>query len=92
MNDAERRIVVVNDGSDQRRLVVERGQASIVVRGADQRIQVAVGGGGGGGGSGNALLGIPVIFSEISAGDVLQFNGSAIVNTNQTVLTDGGNF
>lgn len=91
MNDAERRIVVVNDGSDQRRVVVERGQAAIVIRGAEQRIQVAVGGGGGGG-SGNALLGVPVIFNEISAGDVLQFNGSAIVNTNQTELTDGGNF
>lgn len=91
MNDAERRIVVVQGVSDQRRVVVENGERTVLIRGAEQRIQVSVNAGAVGAGS-TGLGGYDVQIADIQSGDVIAFNGSAFTNKRQVELTDGGNF
>lgn len=90
MNE-ERRIVVVDDQSDQRRVVVEQGERSIVVRGDNQRISVSVAGGIAVGG-GNAIGNYPVSISNLATDDVIAYDGTSFINRRQTLLTDGGNF
>lgn len=86
----ERHVLVIEDQTDRRRVVVEHGEKSIAVVGAENRISIsmttAVGGGG------NSVSGVPFVFNELENGDVLSYNGSAIANRRQTDLTDGGNF
>jgi hypothetical protein len=40
----------------------------------------------------NDIGGKPIVISSLAAGDLLQFGGSAWVNTPQENITDGGNF
>ena len=91
MSDAERRIVVVEGATDQRRVVVQNGEQSILIRGSEQRIQVSLNGGAVGGGS-SGLDGYGVQISDIRNGDVIAYNGSVFTNKRQVELTDGGNF
>lgn len=93
MTVSERHIVIVENGSDDRLLVVENGDKSILVTGGDRRIEVSmVTAVGGGSGSSNQIGGIPVALGGLVAGDVLAYNGTAFANKRQTELTDGGNF
>lgn len=91
MSDAERRIVVVQGVSDQRRVVVENGERAVLIRGAQQRIQVSVNAGPVGGGA-SGLGGYDVQIANIQSGDVIAFNGTVFTNKRQVELTDGGNF
>lgn len=91
MSDAERRIVIVQGVSDQRRVVVERGERTVLIRGSDRRIQVAINAGPVAGGA-SGLGGYDVQIANIQTGDVIAFNGTAFTNKRQVELTDGGNF
>lgn len=91
MSDAERRIVVVQGATDQQRVVVEHGEQTLLIRGAEQRIQVAVNAGIVGGGA-SGIGGFGVQISDIQPGDVIAFNGQVFINRRQVDLTDGGNF
>lgn len=88
---SERHILVIEDSSDDRMVVVENGEKTVAVIGGDNRIDIsmttAVGGGDGG-----RIGGVPVSFDSLQAGDVLSYNGTAIANRRQVDLTDGGNF
>lgn len=50
------------------------------------------GGGGGGSSDATAIGGVPVMLSAVKDNDVLRVNSGAWRNTQQTNLTDGGNF
>jgi len=90
---SERHVVVVENGSDDRLLVVENGEQSILITGGDKRIEVSmVTAVSGGGGSGNQIGGIPVALDALANGDVLAYNGINFANKRQVELTDGGNF
>lgn len=91
MSDAERRIIVVKGASDQQRVVVQNGEQSILIRGAEQRIQVSINSGSIGGSS-SGLGGYGVQIADIQSGDVIAFNGTVFTNKRQAELTDGGNF
>lgn len=89
MSDAERRIVVVQGATDQQRVVVEHGEQTLLIRGAEQRIQVSVNSGPGGS---SGLGGYGVHITDVAVGDVISFNGQMFINRRQVDLTDGGNF
>jgi hypothetical protein len=40
----------------------------------------------------NTIAGYPVVMSNIQRNDVVMFGSNEWVNTNQTEITDGGNF
>lgn len=91
MNPTDRHIVVVENASDARLLVVENDEKTITVQGGENRIAIsmvtAVGGG-----SSNQIAGVPVSIDGLIAGDVLAYNGNVFANKRQVELTDGGNF
>jgi hypothetical protein len=91
VNDAERRIVVTQGHSDQRRIVLDRGEKSVFIRGSERRIQVSINSGPVGAG-GSGIGGYDVQISDIKTGDVIAFNGAGFINKRQAELTDGGNF
>jgi hypothetical protein len=89
---AERHIVVVDNASDDRLLVVENDEKTITVTGGENRIAISMVTAVGGGGSSNSIGGLPVALNSLIAGDVLAYNGTAFANKRQVELTDGGNF
>jgi hypothetical protein len=89
---SERHIVVIEENSDERMVVVENGEKSISVTGGANRIDISMTTAVGGGGSSNQIGGIPIAFEGLEPGDVLSYNGSVIANTRKVELTDGGNF
>lgn len=93
MNPTDRHIVVVENASDARLLVVENDEKTITVQGGENRIAISmVTAVAGGGGSSNQIGGVPVALDSLIAGDVLAYNGNAFANKRQVELTDGGNF
>lgn len=92
MSATERHILVIENSSDDRMVVVENGEKSITVTGGSNRIDISMTTAVGGGGSSNTIGGIPIAFDSLEAGDVLAYNGSVIANKRQVELTDGGNF
>lgn len=92
MTVSERHVVVIENGSDDRLLVVENGEKEILITGGDKRIEVSMVTAVGGGGSSNQISGIPVALQDLISGDVLAYNGSVFANKRQVELTDGGNF
>lgn len=92
MTDFERHIVVVENASDDRMLVVETGEQAITITGGQNRIDISMVTAVGGGGSSNQIGGIPVALNDLINGDVLAYNGTSFANKRQVELTDGGNF
>lgn len=88
----ERHILVIENNSDDRMVVVENGEKNITVSGGSNRIDISMVTAVGGGGSGNQIGGIPVAFQALQDGDVLAYNSGVIANTRKVELTDGGNF